>query len=233
MNGKMRRRTIERWNGIRKVVVDFRERERYGPSLRDVQLAVGLSSPANAKYHIDRMIKAGWLTGNSGKARTLNVPEDARPAGRSGLWAAITDALTVRVPVLGEIGAAVHFELPDAVDIDHVSEFDVIEMPASTVGKAYPVYALKVRGDSMIDDLVADGDMVIIQPSKTAHHGETVAARINRDGQETRTLKKYIRRDISSETIILQPANPNMGPIEVHENDCHIEGKVIAVLRQS
>lgn len=231
MAGKRHRKTGELWNKIRDFVAGFQQTNGYGPSLREVQEEVDLSSPSNAKYHVDKMLDEGWLTGNSGKARTLNVPSFVSD-GLSDLRQRLPEVRFVSVPMLGPIGAASDFELPDGSSAALASDLDLLEVPEQMVGGADNVFALEVKGDSMIDALVNDGDTVLFQSTRRARRGDMVAARINRDGEFTTTLKRYYPRDPAPTMVRLQPENPAMEPIYVHADDCEIQGKAIGVLRQ-
>ena len=225
MASKPQKKTIEMWRQIKDYVRNFQAREGYGPSLRDIQMAIGLSSPSNAKYHVDRMLDAGELTGTLKKARTLNVPEWHE--GTTG----IPSINFVKVPLLGPIGAARDFVLPDARAADMADDLDQLDIPEQMIGAADKVFALEVIGDSMIDALVSDGDTVLIQATRSVRRGDTVAARISRNGEfETTTLKKYYPHREGK--IRLQPAHPEMEDIIVDAKDCDIQGKAIAVLRQ-
>ena len=225
MTTKPQRKTKEMWRRIREYVGEYHWKNGFGPTLRDIKEEIGLSSASNAKYHVDRMLEAGELTGSLRKARTLNVPN----------WRETSSVLPsinfVKVPMLGPIGAATDFVLPDAATADMADDLDLLDVPEQMIGAADKVYALEVRGDSMIDALVSDGDTVLIQATRSVRRGDTVAARISRNGEfETTTLKRYYPHREGK--IRLQPAHPEMDDIIVDAEDCDIQGKAIAVLRQ-
>lgn len=225
MATKPQRKTKEMWRRIREYVGEFHRENGFGPTLRDIQMEIGLSSPSNAKYHVDRMLDAGELAGSLGMARTLNVPD----------WREESSVLPsinfVKVPMLGPIGAATDFVVPDARSADMADDLDQLDIPEQMIGAADKVFALEVKGDSMIDALVSDGDTVLIQATRAVRRGDTVAARISRNGEfETTTLKRYYPHREGK--IRLQPAHPEMDDIIVDAKDCDIQGKAIAVLRQ-
>jgi repressor LexA len=126
-----------------------------------------------------------------------------------------------RLPVLGQIAAGQPISVPDDPDPE-----DYIEVSSDMVGAREEVFALHVKGDSMIDALINDGDIVVLQQTDTAENGEMVAAWIE-DREET-TLKRFYRED---GMIRLQPANPTMGPIFEQDSNVRIQGRVIAVIR--
>ncbi len=224
MPTKPQKKTLRMWRHIQEFVRNFHRQNGFAPSLREIQETIGLSSPSNAKYHVDRMLEAGQLIGTTKKARALNVPDwNQEPTP--------TQTINfVKVPMLGPIGAATDFVLPDSQSADMASDLDQIDVPEQLIGPADKVFALEVRGDSMIDALVSDGDTVLIQSTRAVRRGDMVAARISRNGEfETTTLKRYFPR---ADRIRLQPAHPEMDDIEVEAKDCLIQGKAIAVMRQ-
>lgn len=231
MAGKRHRKTGELWNRIRDFVAMFQQRNGYGPSLREVQLEVDLSSPSNAKYHVDKMLDEGWLTGIAGRARTLNVP-NFLSNGLSELRQRLPEVSFVKVPRLGTIHAGATVEVQDVPLPGQTDEFDWLDVPEYLVGRADKAFELEVNGDSMIDALVNDGDSVIFEVTHRAQRGDMVAARINRDGAYETTLKRYYPRDPEPGMVRLQPENPSFEPIYVDAKDLRIEGKAIAVLRQ-
>ena len=134
----------------------------------------------------------------------------------------------VRVPVLGRIVAGEPVPIPD----ESFSPLDIEESIALTrdiVQEQGPIYALQVKGDSMIDALIHDGDIVIMKRQTEANNGDLVAAWLKAE-KET-TLKRFYWEK-GKNRVRLQPANPSMKPIYVHPSNVEIQGKVIAVIRQ-
>ena len=130
-----------------------------------------------------------------------------------------------QVPYYGPIVAGE----PINVDAIMPGEEDVVEVPASYLSGVNPaeVYALTVEGNSMIDAMIQDGDVVILRQAKTAQNGEMVAVWLT-ERSET-TLKHFYNE---GNRIRLQPAHPTMDPIYVDPNHCHIQGKVLSVMRR-
>lgn len=145
------------------------------------------------------------------------IPKNNRP-----VWTPVLEALDVyaepmtEIPVLGWVAAGQPVDLSE--DDEHLS------VPASMVRTNS--YALRVRGHSMIDDNIQDGDVIVIEKRETAANGESVVAMIN---GETVTLKKFY---VEKEGIRLQPANPEMEPIWLHNEEVQILGIVTGVIRQ-
>ncbi|MDO8527650.1 MAG: transcriptional repressor LexA [Deltaproteobacteria bacterium] len=176
----------------------------YAPSLEEIASHFKLSAVSTVHYHISELIKKGML------AKRWN-------AGRSLEVVGHTASLAVVVPLLGVIAAG--------KPIEAIEQEETIEIPPSLMGRK-DTYVLRVQGDSMIEEHIRDGDYVVVERRDTADNGETVVALLN--GNEA-TLKKFYRE---KDRIRLQPANPTMSPIYVREEDCTIQGVVIAILRK-
>ena len=148
----------------------------------------------------------------------LLIPKekDARP-----VWPAdaevlpVTAAAMVEIPLLGQVAAG--------QPLDLFEHRDHVEVPASMVRK--DCYALRVRGDSMIDDNIEDGDIIVVEKRATAENGQSVVAMIN---GESVTLKKFY---IEKNGIRLQPANPELKPIYIRNEELQILGVVMGVIR--
>ncbi len=209
---KKRQKTMQIEERIISYIREFRGFRGFGPSLREIMDEIGFGSPSNVKYHVDRLVKEGRLNGDSKLARSLNVP------GNEGF---------INVPLMGSIAAGVDFFLPDAQSIEYLDDADMIEIPESMIGRARQPFALEVKGESMIDALIADGDTVILDHTSNAKRGEMVAAHIK--SKDEFTLKHFYPE---GETVRLQPANSQMDPIIESASDVQIVGKVVSVLRQ-
>jgi repressor LexA len=148
---------------------------------------------------------------------SLIIPKSTRPVHHSQLDPVATEATAlVEIPLLGVITAG--------NPIERVEHDERIKVPANMVRRN--TYALKVRGHSMIDDNIQDGDIIIVEKRETAHNGQSVVALIN--GEQV-TLKKFY---IEADGIRLQPANPDMQPIRLKNEDVQVLGVVTGVIRQ-
>ena len=132
-----------------------------------------------------------------------------------------------QVALVGRIAAGEPISLPEDIG-HHIEEDDYITVPPQLLGgyDASETFALTVRGDSMIDAMIKDGDIVILRRQNTAENGEMVAAWLPEDNETT--LKRFFRE---SGKIRLQPANRDYEPIYVHPANCEIKGKVLSVMR--
>ncbi len=197
-------------------VLDFIEqqmRERgYPPSVREIGDAIGLTSPSTVHSHLNTLQRLGYLRRDPTKPRAIEVRWDPN----SG---AVMERRPVRyVPVVGDVAAGT-----DVLAEENVEE--LLPVPADFTGNG-ELFMLRVRGDSMIENGILDGDYVIAVQQPTATTGDTVVAGI--PGGEA-TVKKYSRRGTK---VTLTPANPSMEPIVLDEDDVSIYGKVVTVMRR-
>lgn len=185
------------------------ESQGYAPSMREIGDAAGLNSPASVKYQLDILEEKGFIRRDENRGRAMEVvlPEHLSGAG------AHTDK-TRFIPLVGAIAAGVPITADQQVEL-------TMPLPESLVGKG-DLFMLQVKGESMIDAAICDGDYVVIRQQKDANNGEIVAAMI--DGEAT--VKTFSRK---AGHIWLLPANSDFAPI--NGDGCEILGIVTAVLR--
>ncbi len=188
------------------------ERSGYPPTIREIGEYVGISSTSVVNYNLNVLQRDGHIY------RDKTVSRGLRLANRQPQQVSLR---TITVPLLGHIAAGLPIDVPDGA----YTPDDVIEVPRDLVpdGK---VFALKVKGTSMIDALINDGDTVIMKPTVTAHNGEMVAVWLT-DRDET-TLKRFYNE---GNRVRLQPENSTMEPIYVEPGVVQVQGKVVAVVR--
>ncbi|MEV4822368.1 transcriptional repressor LexA [Micromonospora sp. NPDC049274] len=189
------------------------ERHGYPPSVREIGEAVGLVSPSSVAYQLKELEKKGFLRRDPNRPRAVDVRAPSE---------AIDDELSraqrptpAYVPMLGRIAAGGPILAEQAVE-------DIFPLPRELVGEG-EVFMLQVKGDSMLDAAICDGDWVVVRQQPTADSGEIVAAML--DGEAT--VKTYRRRDGH---VWLMPQNPAFDPIP--GDDATIMGRVVAVLRR-
>ena len=185
------------------------ESQGYAPSMREIGDAAGLNSPASVKYQLDILEEKGFIRRDENRGRAMEVVLPDSMTGEG----AHTDK-TRFIPLVGSIAAGVPITADQQIE-------ETLPLPESLVGKG-DLFMLKVKGDSMIDAAICDGDYVVIRQQKDAQNGDIVAAMI--DGEAT--VKTFSRK---SGHIWLLPANPDFSPID--GDNCEILGKVTAVLR--
>ncbi len=180
------------------------------PTNRELGRELGISSTGHVDHHLNELEKKGWITRRAGKSRGIKLTKRA-----SGIL------------VKGTIAAGAPLDIyPDAPSLLRV-EFSWTQAQES--------YALLVRGDSMIEDSICDGDYVIIQPAPTCHDGDIVVVTHLQGGVNgSATLKRFFL-EREHERVRLQPSNPQMEPIFVSrsewDREWRVQGKVIAILR--
>jgi repressor LexA len=194
------------------------------PTIREIGAACNISSTSVVNYNLTRLKEKGLLERDAEVSRGLRITEKAR-AIYGNLWQTANDAMTnlLRIPMAGNIVAGEPIDVFEgAYDYD-----DAVEVSASMInGRTDDLYALRVSGDSMIDAMVNDGDIVIMRSVHEIRDGDMVAALIDDD---TTTLK-YIYNEGSQ--IRLQLANPTMEPIYVEPERVQVQGKVMMIVRQ-
>jgi len=184
---------------------EFIQQHGYAPSLEEVGRRFGLSSLATVHKHLTNLQEKGFIRRSWNRSRSVELLP-ARVGQRA-----------IELPMLGYVAAG----LP----IEAVASAETIAVPEDLVGRR-DSYVLRVKGDSMIDEHIRDGDFVIVEDRKTADNGEMVIALIG--GQDV-TLKKFYREN---GRIRLQPANPAMQPIFVDPSNVQLQGVVVGVMRK-
>jgi repressor LexA len=199
-------------NQILDFIRQFIDSEGVPPTIGEIQRGLNISSKSVVDRHLSALEDEGHISRNNGVTRGIEV------AGMG--------KRTHSVPLLGTIAAGQPIPVPTE-DSWRSTALDTIDVPADFLPPSGQVYALKVKGLSMIDALVDDGDIVVLESVKAADNGDMVAAWLK--DEESATLKKLYRE---KGRIRLQPANRSMEPIYVSPENLEIEGRVVAVLRQ-
>ena len=196
-------------------IEEFIEEHDYPPTVRDIQAGCDLSSTSVVKYNLDRLSEAGHLNRDSEVSRGLAIPGSRSARGPE----------TVSVPLMGTIAAGAPFPLPQS-DAWTDAGLEQIDLPQAIVGRGNGVYALKVKGESMIDALIGDGDLVIMEATEQVQNGQMAAVRLVREDETT--LKYFFPE---GERVRLQPANSQMQPIYADASNVEVMSRVLAVWR--
>ena len=186
-------------------LTEFIQQHGYAPSLEEVGRRFGLSSLATVHKHLTNLQEKGFIKRAWNRSRSVELVP-TRMGRRS-----------VELPLLGYVAAG--------APIEAIVSAESIAVPEDLVGKR-DTYVLRVRGDSMIDEQIRDGDFVIVEDRKTADNGEMVIALLR--GSDV-TLKKFYREN---GRVRLQPANPAMQPLIVDALQVQVQGVVIGVMRK-
>jgi len=193
-------------------ITRFIQERDYPPSVRDVAKGCGISSSSVAQYYLQVLERKGYIRRDREISRSIALAK--------------SPADFVTVPVLGTISAGQPIPVPSA-DTWVTTPEDTLRLPEELTRGLDRVYALRVKGTSMIDALIDDGDIVLMQQVNTAENGEMVAVWL-KDEQEV-TLKRIY---FEPGRICLKPANRFMEPIYQRPDNVEIQGKVVAVIRQ-
>jgi repressor LexA len=201
-----------RQQGILDVIEKHQRQRGYPPSVREIGEAVGLTSTSTVHSHLQTLEELGYLRRDPTKPRAIEVRYDPS----SG---AAADRRPVRhVPLVGDVAAGT-----DVLAQENIEE--LLPIPADFTGEGQ-LFMLRVRGDSMIEDGILDGDYVVVRQQPRAEKGDIVVAGI--PGEEA-TVKRYTRK---GKQVVLLPANPRLSPLEYDAADVTIFGKVVTVLRR-
>lgn len=188
----------------------------YPPTVREICAMAGISSTSVVNYNLKRLEEGGYLRRNPETSRGIRLLEKLDPEGGSPL---------VSVPVLGRIAAGTPLPIPDTEGPIFADE--TIALTRDLLADDDGIYALEVRGQSMIDALINDGDIVVMRHQSVAENGDLVAVWLIEE-RET-TLKRFYHE---GDRVRLQPANPSMQPIYAHPENVEVQGKVVLVIRQ-
>jgi repressor LexA len=209
----------KRQQRIIEFVNEYVEENGYPPSIREIGAAAGISSTSVVSYNLHRLEEKGYIGRDREVSRGLKVISAAR--------ASRAPESVVRVPLLGRIVAGEPIPVP-ASDFALLGD-ETIELTRDLLGDPQGLYALQVQGNSMIDALVYDGDVVIMRHQQRVENGEMAAVWLKE--REEVTLKRFYQEE--GGRVRLQPANPTMRPIYVDDPRLlEVQGKVVMVIRQ-
>lgn len=205
----------KRQSAIYEYICNYTAERGFPPSVREIGAAVGLASPSTVHMHLKVLQERGLIRRDSKKPRTIEVvSEDTPSSTRLAAVSVDPNNNIISLPVLGNVAAGTPILAEQNIE-EHIS------LPTSIVGDASS-FVLRVRGQSMINAGIYDGDYVIVREQKDAHDGEIVVALID----ESATVKTFYRE---KDQIRLQPENDAMNPIYV--KDAAIIGRVTALIR--
>ena len=205
----------EKQRRILEFIQEFISDHDYPPSIRQIQEACKISSTSVVDYNLRILEKEGYIRRDREVSRAIELLE---PGGRRPRVASI--------PIIGTIAAGQPIPVPTSDTWRSFDSDETLEVPPDMVGNREHVYALRVKGNSMIDALVNDGDLVIMESASTAQDGDMVAAWLKREQEAT--LKRFYRE---GPRVRLQPANESMQPIHTDADNVVVQGRVIGAIR--
>ena len=194
-------------------VIDAHLTERgYPPSVREIGEAVGLTSPSSVQNHLNRLNELGYLRRDPTKPRALEVRYDPN-SGASGERRPFR-----HIPLVGDVAAGT-----DVLAEENVTE--IMPVPTDLCGDG-ELFMLRVRGDSMIDAGIFDGDYIVARSGSDVRDGDIVVAGIPGDEATVKTWSKQ------GDTVTLLPANERLSPMEFHASEITVYGRVVTVMRK-
>ncbi|MBI3257253.1 MAG: transcriptional repressor LexA [Actinobacteria bacterium] len=202
----------DRQQAILTFILNEQQQRGYPPSVREIGEAVGLTSPSTVHSHLGSLQRMGYLVRDPSKPRALEVRYDPS----SG--AAVDRRPVHHVPLVGDVAAGT-----DVLAQENIEE--VLPVPADLTGDG-TLFMLRVRGDSMVDAGILDGDLVVVRQQSDANNGEIVVAGIPGDEATVKTFRRQKGR------IVLVPANARLEPMHFEPDDVQIFGKVVTVMRK-
>jgi len=203
-----------RQQAILDFISSFLDTNDYPPTIRDIQRELDISSTSVVDYNLKVLEERDYIRRNRNISRGIELV--GRTPGRSNV---------VAIPVIGQIAAGQPIPVP--TDLEGSDVADVIELsPDFVPNGGHNLFALRVRGHSMIDALINDGDVVVLKAQETCENGDTVAVWLE-DEKET-TLKRFY---LEGSQVRLQPANMTMAPIFTRSDNVRVQGKLVSVVR--
>ncbi len=193
-------------------LVNFQNKHKYSPSYEEIAHALDLASLATVHKHIATLERKGFIRRGYNQSRSIEVMQLPRPVREE-----VIDRAVNELPLMGRIAAGKPLESVEDRETISLSDFT----------RSKNVFVLKVKGESMRDDHILDGDFIVVEPTQVANNGEIVVALL---GGEEATLKRFYREPAGK--IRLQPANSEMQPIMAAASDVKIQGRVLGVLRK-
>lgn len=192
----------------------FLDENDYPPTIRDIQTELGISSTSVVDYNLKALEARGAIRRNSKISRGIELVNRG-PSRRN----------VVTIPVIGQIAAGLPIPVPG--DLEGSDAAEVVELGSELLpNSGQGLFALRVKGHSMIDAFIDDGDVVVLKQQETCENGETVAVWL-KDQRET-TLKKFY---LEGDRVRLQPANMTMEPIFTPAENVEVQGRLVTVLR--
>jgi repressor LexA len=235
----MARRTqglSERHRKIMEFLTKFQETNGYSPSIRQIGDSIDVKSTSLVDYYLTQLLEMGFIEREDRISRSIRVLQPMYPTttltgivGEAVHKAGNMIADLVSIPIAGRIVASAPIPMPTS-DLSYYDSETSVEIARSLLPtrEVSDLFALEVSGDSMIDAMINDGDIVVMKKAQSANNGEMVAVWL--DDKDETTLKYFYKEP---NRIRLQPANPSMGPIYIdNPKSLRIMGKVVMVIRQ-
>ena len=193
-------------------LVGFINKNGYSPSFEEIARALKLTSLATVHKHLSTLEKKGYIRRGYNQSRSIEVVQLPKPIREQ-----VLDRHVIELPLAGRIAAGRPLEAVETNETISLADF----------ARGQNTFVLQVKGESMRDDHILDGDYIVVEQTQVANHGEIVVALV---GEDEATLKRFYREPGGK--VRLQPANSTMAPIVVQGADVKIQGRVVGVLRK-
>jgi repressor LexA len=193
-------------------LVSFINKNGYSPSFEEIARSMKLTSLATVHKHLSTLEKKGFIRRGYNQSRSIEVTQLPRPVREE-----ILERHVVELPLSGRIAAGRPLEAVEENETISLADF----------ARGQNTFVLQVKGESMREDHIIDGDFIVVEQTQVANSGEIVVALV---GEDEATVKRFYRE--TGGKIRLQPANSQMAPIVVPANDVRIQGRVVGVLRK-
>ena len=203
---------------------DYFARYHYPPSVRDIVDGCQLSSTSVADYNLKILEREGHIRRDRERARTISLTQPVQPVQPTQVEPSVA---SLTVPLLGSIAAGTRSLVPEGVDVEHAESKIAVTSDMLAGRDPERVLALTVRGDSMIDALIADNDTVILEEAQNISNGQMAAVWLREENVCTLKRLYYERGQVR-----LQPENPTMDPIFTNESNMLIQGRVVSIIRR-
>ena len=210
----MAKELSERQQNIMAFLREFISENRFPPTIREIGERVGITSTSVVKYNLDILERENLIERDREISRGIRLVADRLTEG-------------IRIPLLGKIAAGLPIPVPESDLALFDEDLDSVELTRDIVKDARGIFALTVQGDSMIDALIHDGDVVLMRSQERVENGELAAVWL--PDEEEATLKRFY---LEGDRVRLQPENPTMQPMFFPAKDVEVKGKVVCVIRQ-
>jgi repressor LexA len=210
----MAKELSERQQNIMAFLREFITENRFPPTIREIGERVGITSTSVVKYNLDVLERENLIERDREISRGIRLVADRLTEG-------------IRIPLLGKIAAGLPIPVPESDLALFDEDLDSVELTRDIVKDARGIFALTVQGDSMIDALIHDGDVVLMRSQERVENGELAAVWL--PDEEEATLKRFY---LEGDRVRLQPENPTMKPMFFPARDVEVKGKVVCVIRQ-
>lgn len=211
------RELSERQQRILGFIEEFLDDNGYPPTIRDIQAGCEISSTSVVDYNLRALRTKGYINRDAEVSRGLQLVHGGR---RSEM------PETISIPLLGTIAAGSPFPLPTTDSLSAIEAQETIDLPQSITGSGEKLYALRVKGESMIDALIGDGDLVIMEQTSRVENGQMAAVRLKLEDETT--LKRVYRE---GGKVRLQPENSQMEAIVCDAANVEVLSRLVAVWR--